>query len=315
EASGQIAEIEGRLADIGSGAIKAREKLLYRRKAIRSEHRLAVQLFEDDYDRFKHDQTYAGTQLEENFEDIFCTNTAYVALSRLFFMRICEDAQLTTRKISNSVVAVWREFVQNIKGNYQDLLDVAFKDVAHVYSSLFASSVFDWFGKGNGALHDILERILFRLNAFDFREINQDLLGSIYQYFRPRIERRRLGEYYTPVAVVDFILSRTGIKSDPEIMQKRILDPACGSFTFGVRAIRTLLKAGSALSAENKIDLVRTCLRGQDINPFSVFLSHLSLLFALLEIYLKAKQARPDYEITPMDVAIQNSLTMSLPTS
>ncbi len=234
-----------------------------------------------------------------------------MALSRLIFVRICEDVGLTTRKISNSGIAVWREFVQNIKGNYQDLLDVAFKDVAHVYSSLFESSVFDWFGQGNGLLHDVLERILFRLNAFSFREMNRDLLGSMYQYFRPRIERRRLGEYYTPVAVVDYILARTGIAADPEIMQKRILDPACGSFTFGVRATLPLLKAGAHLSPENKIDLVRKCLRGQDINPFSVFLSHLSLLFGLLDVYLKAKESDPSFVIKPMDVALQNSLTLS----
>ncbi len=53
------------------------------------------------------------------------TNIGMVAKA----VRICEDAGLTTHKISNSGIAVWREFVQNIKGNYQDLLDVAFKDL------------------------------------------------------------------------------------------------------------------------------------------------------------------------------------------
>lgn len=309
----KIAEIDRRLEDIGSGAIKQRERLEYRRLTIRAEHRVAFQLFQDDYGRFKHDQTYAGTQKDEHFEDIFCTNTAYVALSRLFFVRICEDAGLTTRKISNSGIRVWRDFVENIKEHYQDLLDVAFKDVKHIYLSLFEPTVFDWFGKGDGKLHDILERILFRLNAFGFRKINRDLLGTIYQSFRPRVERRRLGEYYTPDEVVDFILAQTGISSDPEIMQKRILDPACGSFTFGVRAIQPLLRAGSHLSPQNRIDLVRTCLRGQDINPFSVFLSHLSILFALLDVYLEAKRLDPQFEIQPFSVKNRNSLTYGVP--
>ncbi len=309
----KIAEIDRKLEDIGSGAIKRREKLEYRRKTIRAEHRVAFQLFEDDYGRFKHDQTYAGTQKDEHFEDIFCTNTAYVALSRLFFVRICEDAGLTTRKISNSGIRVWRDFVENIKEHYQDLLDVAFKDVKHIYLSLFEPTVFDWFGKGDGKLHDILERILFRLNAFGFREINRDLLGTIYQSFRPRVERRRLGEYYTPDEVVDFILAQTGISTDPEVMQKRILDPACGSFTFGVRAIQPLLRAGAHLSPQNRIDLVRSCLRGQDINPFSVFLSHLSILFALLDIYLEAKRQDPQFEIQPFSVKNRNSLTYGVP--
>jgi hypothetical protein len=315
ECKKKIAEIDRTLEDIGSGPIKRREKLEYRRLTIRAEHRVAFQLFgfEDDYGRFKHDQTYAGTQKDEHFEEIFCTNTAYVALSRLFFVRICEDAGLTTRKISNRGIRVWRDFVQNIKEHYQDLLDVAFKDIKHIYLSLFEPTVFDWFGKGNGKLHDILERILFRLNAFGFRDIKRDLLGAIYQSFRPQIERRRLGEYYTPDEVVDFILAQTGLSTDSEIMQKRILDPACGSFTFGVRAMQPLLRAGSHLSPENKIDLVRTCLHGQDINPFSVFLSHLSILFALLDVYLEAKRSDPSFEIRPFDVKNRNSLTYGIP--
>ncbi len=109
-------------------------------------------------------------------------------------------------------------------------------------------------------------------------------------------------------------MARTGIASDPEIMQKRILDPACGSFTFGVRATLPILKAGAHLSPETQIELVRKCLRGQDINPFSVFLSHLSLLFSLLDLYLKAKKSNPQFVIKPMDVALQNSLTLGLPT-
>jgi hypothetical protein len=226
EAKTRLDDIDRRLDIIGSGAVQTRKELLYRRSRARSKYRMALRVFEDDYREFKHDQTYAGTQQEEHFEDIFCTNTAYVALSRLIFVRICEDVGLTTRKISNSGIAVWRDFVQNIKGNYQDLLEVAFKDVAGIYPGLFESSVFDWFGQGNGVLHDILERILFRLNAFSFREMNRDVLGSMYQYFRPRIERRRLGEYYTPIEVVDYILARSGIAADPKIMEKRILDPA-----------------------------------------------------------------------------------------
>ena len=309
----KLAELQKRFEDVGSGALKTREKLRYRMLTLHAQHDLAFQIFERDYNRFKHDQTYSGTQKEEHFEEIFCTNTAHVALSRLFFVRICEDSGLTTRKISNSGIAVWRHFVENIKDHYQDLLDVAFKDVRHIYLSLFEPTVFDWFGKTDGKLHNILERILFRLNAFGFREINRDLLGSIYQSFRPRIERRRLGEYYTPDDAVDFILAQTGISGDPEIMQKTILDPGCGSFTFGVRSIQPLLRAGSHLSPANKIDLVRSCLRGQDINPFSVFLSHLSVLFSLLDVYLQAKEQNANFEMRPFNVMSRNSLTYGIP--
>jgi type I restriction-modification system DNA methylase subunit len=308
DATGQLRQLEKRYEDVGSDQ-KLQRAVLSRSRRLKKKHRLVLQLFDVDYPQFKHDQTYAGTEKEEHFEDIFVTNTAYVALSRLFFVRICEDIGLTTRKISHEGPSLWRRFVEHIKWRYQDLVEVAYKDVAHVYSQLFEETVFDWYGHGNGQLNDILERILFRLNAFSFKDVSRDVLGRIYQYFRPKAERKRLGEYYTAEEAVDYILAQTGIAGDSEIMSRRILDPSCGSFTFGVRALAPLLKAGAHLSAENRIELVQRCLIGYDINPFSVFLSHLSLLFATLDIYLEAKRRNPQYVIPGFNIHNRNSLT------
>ena len=308
EAAEQLKKLGKKFEDVGSDP-KLQKAVSAQIWRFKRKHRLVLQLFDIDYPQFKHDQTYAGTEKEEHFEDIFITNTAYVALSRLFFVRICEDAGLTTRKISHEGPSLWRRFVEQIKGHYQDLIEVAYKDVAHVYSQLFEETVFDWYGHGNGQLHDILERILFRLNAFSFKDVSRDVLGSIYQYFRPKTERKRLGEYYTAEEAVDYILVQTGIASDPEIMSRRILDPSCGSFTFGVRALLPLLKAGAHLSPENRLELARRCLIGYDINPFSVFLSHLSLLFATLDIYLEAKKRHANYVIPGFNIHNRNSLT------
>ncbi|MCI0525649.1 MAG: hypothetical protein L0Y75_10340, partial [Acidobacteria bacterium] len=246
EATDQLKTAEKRYEDVGSDP-KLQKAVMAQIRRLKRRHRLVLQLFDVDYPQFKHDQTYAGTEKEEHFEDIFITNTAYVALSRLFFVRICEDIGLTTRKVSHEGPSLWRRFVEQIKESYQDLVEVAYKDVTHVYSQLFEETVFDWYGHGNGQLNDILERILFRLNAFSFKDVSRDVLGSIYQYFRPKTERKRLGEYYTAEEAVDYILAQTGITSDPDIMSKRILDPSCGSFTFGVRALTPLLKAAEHL--------------------------------------------------------------------
>ncbi|PYS75721.1 MAG: hypothetical protein DMF66_18675, partial [Acidobacteria bacterium] len=289
--------------------VKMRRAVEAKIRRVRREHGIVLQLFEADYPQFKHDQTYAGTEKEEHFEEIFITNTAYVALSRLFFVRIGEDTGLTTRKISHEGPGLWRRFVEHIKGRYQDLIEVAYKDVAHIYSQLFETTVFDWYGHGNGELNEILERILFRLNAFSFKNVGRDVLGSIYQYFRPKTERKRLGEYYTPEEVVDYILAQTGATRDEELMRKRVLDPACGSFTFGVRALVPLLERSKHLSAANRIELVRRCLIGYDINPFSVFLAHLSVLFAVLDLYLEAKETHADFTIPGFDIHNRNALT------
>ncbi|MBS1807897.1 MAG: N-6 DNA methylase [Acidobacteria bacterium] len=308
EASAQLATLEKKLESVGSDA-KLRRPIQANIRRLKRKGRLVLQLFEIDYPQFKHDQTYAGTEKEEHFEDIFITNTAYVALSRLFFVRICEDIGLTTRKVSHEGPSIWRRFVDHIKWRYQDLVEVAYKDVAHIYSQLFEETVFDWYGYGNGKLNDILERILYRLNAFSFQNVSRDVLGSIYQYFRPKTERKRLGEYYTSEEAVDYILKHTGIAADAQLMTKRILDPSCGSFTFGVRALAPLLQVSAHLSAENRIELVRNCLVGYDINPFSVFLAHLSLLFSTLDLYLEAKQHNANFRLPKFSIFNRNSLT------
>jgi len=229
------------------------------------------QVFDYDYPLFERDQAYASEKAQNHAEDLFLSNTAYVALCRLVFVRICEDAGLTSKKISNSGIAAWRNLVSAIKSRYQSLLRLAFEDVSHIYSRLFEEQVFDWFGQTDSDLHQVIERILFELNAFDFHNVGRDLLGMMYQTLRPRAERKRLGEYYTDEPVVDFVLRRVGILDDPHLMQKRVLDPACGSFTFGIRLLHHLLRRAEAqsLSAANTLELGRRVAHGWDINPFA----------------------------------------------
>lgn len=197
-------EIElDRAADDFIWARKVRREIL----RLKKQHQIETGLFEVDYPLFKESQTYSGTSEEKDFEDIFVTNTAHIALSRLFFARICEDTGLVSKKISNAGMKVWHKLMLSLPRMYQGIVELAFRDVMPVYARLFESSVFDWFGHINRELNDILERVLFRLSAFSLEKVDRDTLGNMYQYFRPRAERKRLGEYYTDDAVVDFVLS------------------------------------------------------------------------------------------------------------
>lgn len=304
----RLQELEEELERAGSDflwARKVRGKILQLKK----DRQVQRQLFEVDYPLFKYDQTYSGTKEEKDFLDVFVTNTCHIALSRLFFVRICEDAGLVSKKISNAGMRVWRQFLLSLPRLYKGIVALAFEDVLPVYARLFESSVFDWFGTANHELNDILERILFRLSAFSLEKVDRDTLGTMYQYFRPRAERKRLGEYYTDDAVVDFVLSRCGIFTDPDILTKRILDPACGSFTFGVRAFSAIREHARHLSPQNQIELARRCISGYDINPFSTFLAHLSMLFACIDLYIEAKGTEPEFQMPPFGISSINSLT------
>ncbi len=276
---------------------------------LRKEYQVQTALFEVDYPLFKESQTYCGTSEERDFEDIFVSNTSHIALGRLFFARICEDTGLVSKKISNTGMKVWHKLMLSLPRMYKGIVELAFTDITPVYARLFESSVFDWFGTINDELDRILETILFRLNAFCLARVDRDTLGTMYQYFRPPGERKRLGEYYTDDAVVDFVLSRCGITTDPEILTKRILDPACGSFTFGVRAFSAIRERAKHLSPQNQIELATKCISGYDINPFSTFLAHLSMLFACIDLYIQAKEKQPDFSMPPFGISNINSLT------
>ena len=274
------------------------------------------QIFDFDYPVFGRDQAYAGVEAQKHTEELFLSNTAYVALCRLVFVRICEDTGLTAKKISNSGVAAWRHLVSQIKDRYQSLLRLAFEDVSYIYSRLFEEQVFDWFGQTDGDLSQIIERTLFELNAFSFERVDRDLLGQMYQTLRPRAERKRLGEYYTDEPIVDFVLRRVGLLDDPDLLQKRILDPACGSFTFGIRALSHLLDRAEdqALSSANVLELGRRVVHGWDINPFAAFLSHLSTLLLFLRHYLEAQKRSRKFELEGFSICHVNSLAVAAQT-
>ena len=73
--------------------------------------------------------------------------------------------------------------------------------------------------------------LIAQINRFDFSQLDYEVIGSIFERLVEPDRRRRFGQFYTRVEVVDLINSfciRTGAE--------KVLDPACGGGTFLVRA-------------------------------------------------------------------------------
>ena len=66
-----------------------------------------------------------------------------------------------------------------------------------------------------------------------------DLFKPLYQNLFPRPVRHQLGEYYTPDWLAAHVLDQVGYIGNPG---QRLLDPACGSGTFLLIALRRLRK-------------------------------------------------------------------------
>lgn len=119
-------------------------------------------------------------------------------------------------------------------------------------------------------------------------EETRDLLKRLYQNLMPKKLRHALGEYYTPDWLADRLLNQLcGAPRQGEAAQldpnKRLLDPACGSGTFLVLAIKRV-KAYAEERGLNEADVLESILHnivGFDLNPLAVMSARTNYLLAL----------------------------------
>lgn len=154
-----------------------------------------------------------------------------------------------------------------------------------------------------------------------------ELLGQMHEQFlatHQATDRRAQGVYYTPVAIVDYMVNATlGLrlqnKSVEDVCQHpfRILDPACGSGAFLLRAYQYLLHWYRAqylakleqyrsqlyqqsseawhLTIAAKQQILLRHLFGLDINQDAVNFTQRSLLLQMLEGSVAEHQQQLDY--------------------
>jgi len=111
-------------------------------------------------------------------------------------------------------------------------------------------------------------------------EETRDLLKQLYQNLMPKKLRHALGEYYTPDWLADRLLNQLGYEGDP---RKRLLDPACGSGTFLVLAIKRIRKYAEdkMLPLASVLEQVLENIVGYDLNPLAVISARTNYLLAL----------------------------------
>ena len=256
------------------------------KRRLSQEFRPAIEIMEVSFPSFQRIQPYSKDVKSKELLDIYLADITYAAINRILFVRIAEDKGMLQRKISNGGIGVWRKFVTYLKENYQDLIRLAYQDAGRIYEHFFEEGIFDWYIKGNSELNEILENILFLLNSFDLSQVDRDTLGDLYQEYLPPRERKKLGEFYTPREVVDYILKHIEWKGEGIL-----IDPACGSGGFLVRAGNIMLNdlKSRGISEEAALACMDRII-GLDINPFATNIAELNILFLILDLYMEAKK-------------------------
>jgi type I restriction-modification system DNA methylase subunit len=275
---------------------------------------------------------------EEENKQVFCEESIYVLLNRLLFIRICEDKGLLSKKISNGGIERLREqLTEPVLGDtdiFKQIVQFSYNGAKNIYFHFYEEdNPLDWYKTGDGDLDRVLNRVLWTLNQFNFANVNTDILGRLYEKYLPKEERKRLGEFYTPDEVIDYILDSVGYVPSKAIENKLILDPACGSGGFLIRATRRLIaryavKYGKATpleamdthrwdevyerltpsECEEIIKAVTAQVHGFDINPFATSISEMNLLFQVVDLYFKAVKGDKSFKVPRFQVYETDSL-------
>ena len=254
-------------------------------------------------------ETWQKTSPANTSLETFCLETMYVFFNRILLIRICEDKGIIQRKISNGGIKKYIEYRGYIKFSqvdYKALLKEAYQIMDRFYPHLFQIDIFDWYEIDN----DIFLRVLFTFNPYNFNKVDRDILGKLYEKYLDREERKRLGEFYTPEEVIDYILDSVGYTRESEIEGKKLLDPACGSGGFLVRATNIFVEKlkNHGFDAETILRKLQESIYGFDINSFACHLTETNLFFQVIDIIQKAKENNPNFVMDRFNIYQTDSL-------
>ena len=161
--------------------------------------------------------------------------------------------------------------------HFQRLFQLAV-DATGDYETLFYPAEKDWAGPhifGHEHAPEAWRAVLENLRPFNFREIRADILGGIFKRIIEPEERHKFGQHYTNEDLVDVVNSFCIRKAEDVV-----LDPACGSGSFLVRAYhrkawleRDQRLAHPAISHQDRL----AQLYGVDVSLFAAHLATLNL--------------------------------------
>ncbi len=270
-------------------------------------------------------------------------------LDRIIFMRSCEDRDLIHRP---KLKRIFEERTESVGKNTIIFLKEEFKH----YNLIFDSDLFrpkEWEDNLAIDFKVMQEIILETYNPYQFDVIPLEVLGNIYEQYlgytvrltdhqvkyelKPEV-RKAGGVYYTPEYIVDYIVKNTVGKliqelSDRKIKKLRILDPACGSGSFLIRAYEEMLKyyrnqkkgknkpknkmnrlefdyeeTEAHLTIEEKGKILQEHIFGVDIDEQAVEVTKLSLMLKMLEDEYGLIHGRSILPILDRNIRCGNSL-------
>ncbi|NVM37320.1 MAG: N-6 DNA methylase [Candidatus Lokiarchaeota archaeon] len=180
-----------------------------------------------------------------------------------------------------------------------------------------------------------LEKIYENLNLLKKNKANEkngktvitenlefDIISSLYEYTLNHKKKKKLGEFYTPISVVNYILDALGYNNLNNIENKKIIDISCGSGSFIIHTVRILIKKYleiygkkeiSELTTEEAkgiISKVKNNIFGIDINQIACILCQINIHFELFDIMELIRKSDSYYHLPKFNIENNNTLMM-----
>jgi type I restriction-modification system DNA methylase subunit len=156
---------------------------------------------------------------------------------------------------------------------------------------------------------------------FDFSIIQIELLSEIYENFLFKTDpdlKKKTGTYYTPPALVEFILNeKLPINKTEKNYNVKVLDPSCGSGIFLVESFKRLVKRYENHHKEKLTDfdklnkLLTDNIFGIELHPQAIKVAAFSLYLALVDkldpknLWQKKKHRLPNLINNPNDKSLK----------
>lgn len=152
---------------------------------------------------------------------------AYVLTNKILFYNVLSTEHKELVPIQTERIQDGLDLNQILKKHFQDVLKIN-------YDTIYKIDIFDDLRVPDNCLESIV-RFIEDFDNYDFRGVNYEILGQVYEDLIPGTERHEMGQYFTPPSTVDLINSFC-IQNPNEV----IMDLGCGAGTFLVRAYARL---------------------------------------------------------------------------
>jgi adenine-specific DNA-methyltransferase len=233
-------------------------------------------------------------------------------LDRLVFIRVAEDRGIEP-SILKQLIRDWHNAPLDT-GLYESMIS-KFRELDAIYNSnLFSPHTFESWDEHSDATEKVINILYGKTGyyEYDFSVIPADILGGIYENYlgyqlaqsqkgiavsKDSKKRKEQGIYYTPAYIVDYIVKNAlkpildRCKSVAELKTVKVLDPACGSGSFLIKALELLTdkykEFGYADDENTKVMILLENLYGVDLDEKAVEIARLNLLVNSLSQRMK----------------------------